>query len=106
MPGGRPIALPVPEVLLPGDGIADRVYRFAMPYLRNENIGDDPSYVMTCPHTRSELGVPLMDGSRVIGVLNLESDQENAFTRYDVEAMRAVAEVAAPSIRNAEASKV
>ena len=88
---------PVPA----NQGIVGHVYTTGKSYLCNKAIQEDPHFLRTCSHTKAELCVPLKVGYRVIGVLNLESDQENAFTEDDLRAMEMVAEVAAPSIRNA-----
>jgi PAS domain S-box-containing protein len=50
--------------------------------------------------TKSELAVPLLDQTKVIGVLNVESNQLAAFNEDDVEAMRALAELAVIGIEN------
>jgi GAF domain-containing protein/CheY-like chemotaxis protein len=84
-------------------GIVGHVFKTAETYCRNQNLKSDPYYLESCPKTRSELCVPLKIGDgRVIGVLNLESPEEGTFTPTMREAIEAVAEVAAPSIRNAE----
>lgn len=50
--------------------------------------------------TRSELAVPLLDRGRVVGVLNVESDQPDAFNEDDVEAVKALAELAVIGLEN------
>ena len=51
--------------------------------------------------TRSELAVPLVTKSGVIGVLNVESETANAFDESDVAVMQALANQAAIAIENA-----
>lgn len=50
-----------------------------------------PGYIACASSTRSELVVPVQDKSgRVIGVLDIDSDQPDAFTRADAEALEAI----------------
>lgn len=51
-------------------------------------------------HMRSELAVPLISDSHVIGVLNIESPNLNAFTDYDKELLQTLANLAALAIQN------
>lgn len=53
-------------------------------------------------NTRSELCVPLLYGERVVGVLDIQSDQPNAFTEDDRVMFEAVAGTIAAAIRNAD----
>lgn len=61
-------------------------------------------YVEARPETRSEMVVPLISGSRVIGVLNLESDRLNAFRDDDQHVLTSFASQAAVSIERARMS--
>ncbi len=51
--------------------------------------------------TRSEMVIPIQMVGRVMGVLDLQSEQPNAFTEDDLVLMRALADSAAVAIRNA-----
>jgi signal transduction histidine kinase/CheY-like chemotaxis protein len=93
------------KVLWSHQGIGGHVFRTGVEYVRNKQLLKDPLYFETCPHSRSELCLPLKVEGRVIGVLNLESPFENSFDRYEVKVMQAVAEVASPSLRNARVVK-
>jgi GAF domain-containing protein len=53
----------------------------------------------------SELVIPILDESKVIGVFNVESRKPNAFSRDDEERLAALANQAAIIIRNARLSK-
>jgi signal transduction histidine kinase len=57
--------------------------------------------VYNMPETRSELCVPIVAGSRVLAMLNLESHQVGAFTDEDVAVLETVADVIASAIENA-----
>jgi len=51
---------------------------------------------------RSELVVPMIEKDEVIGVINIESREVNAFDRHDEELLMALAGQAAIAIRNAQ----
>jgi GAF domain-containing protein/HAMP domain-containing protein len=53
------------------------------------------------PATRSELGVPIRIGDRVIGALDLHSDQTQAFTEDDIAVFEALADQLAVAMQNA-----
>lgn len=55
------------------------------------------------PHTKAELGIPLKIGDRVIGALNVQSKQPNAFSEDDVSILQTLADQIAVAIDNAQA---
>ncbi len=61
----------------------------------------DPRYRMTNPETRSELAVPMIYKTRVVGVMDLESPQLNYFTADHVQVLSILAAHLAVSIENA-----
>ncbi|HEV3253389.1 MAG TPA: GAF domain-containing SpoIIE family protein phosphatase [Candidatus Acidoferrales bacterium] len=61
----------------------------------------DPRYLPVNPETRSELAVPLIYKSRVVGVMDLESPQLNYFTPDHVQALSILGANLAVSIENA-----
>ena len=61
----------------------------------------DPRYIRLNPETRSELSVPMIYKDRVIGVMDLESVQENYFTPEHVQILSILASHLAVSIENA-----
>ncbi len=52
-------------------------------------------------NTRSELAVPVLEGSRVLGALNIHSARPDAFTATEVRALEVIAAQLATAIRNA-----
>jgi GAF domain-containing protein len=54
------------------------------------------------PHIRSEIALPLLDGARLLGVLDLQSDEAGRFTQADVTALQLLADEVTLAIRNAE----
>jgi sigma-B regulation protein RsbU (phosphoserine phosphatase) len=61
----------------------------------------DPRYVMGRPATRSELAVPVHAGGRLVGAMNLESDQTGAYGETDAETLRLFADAAAIAVEKA-----
>lgn len=66
---------------------------------------DDPNNVRfrneLLPDTRAELAVPIRDGQRVIGALDVQSKSLDAFDLNEVEALQTLANLLASAIRNA-----
>jgi putative methionine-R-sulfoxide reductase with GAF domain len=72
------------------------------------NVGDvrkDSRYRQIRAATRSELTMPMVQCGDLIGVINLESDQIDAFDEHDEELLEAVALAACIAIRNAREYK-
>ncbi len=68
----------------------------------SNNTKHDPYYYMVRPTTRSQVSIPLLNGDEVIGILALESDRINHFTKTDVEFLETFASQAAIAIENAQ----
>ncbi len=67
------------------------------------DVSQEPRYIPAyLPETRSELDVPLKHRDQVIGVLDLQSKELNAFDEHDVLAMEALAGHVATAIENAQ----
>jgi GAF domain-containing protein len=76
--------------------------------LEPQNVGDvrnDPDYIPYSESSRSELAFPLVDGTELLGVLDIECEQENAFDKTDIDAIKALAELSILALRNAEAAQ-
>ena len=82
-----------------GEGITGWVARTGKP-ARVGNVTADPRYVMVRPEIRSELAVPLLVRDEVRGVLNVDSDREDAFSADDQELLEALAVQSARLIQN------
>jgi signal transduction histidine kinase/CheY-like chemotaxis protein/putative methionine-R-sulfoxide reductase with GAF domain len=54
------------------------------------------------PDTRSELGIPLLVGERLLGALDVQSTEANAFTAPDVSVLQNLADQLAIAISNAQ----
>lgn len=82
----------------PGNGITIQVIITGVPYVTGD-VRRDPHYVMFFPDVRSEIAVPLVNrDGRVIGVINVESEQIDAFTHRDLQLLVALANQAAIAI--------
>jgi signal transduction histidine kinase len=82
-----------------GEGITGWVARTGKP-ARVGQVALDPRYVMVRPHVQSELAVPLKVNGRVRGVLNVDSDQADAFSEADQELLEELAVHAAEAIHH------
>src|SRR6266571_3625661 len=82
-----------------GQGITGWVARSGKP-ARVGDVTRDARYVMVQPNVRSELAVPLEVLGVVRGVLNVDSDQIDAFEVEDQELLEALAGQAAKVIHN------
>lgn len=69
--------------------------------VRQGDVGQDPHYVGVCDDSRSELCVPLRTGDRVVGVLNLESRQLNAYSADQQVLLETFATPIAVAVQNA-----
>ena len=86
------------------DGIMPWVARQGKTVLAND-VSKDTRYVQSPlppKNTKSELCVPLIFNERVVGLLDIQSDQLNAFTEDDRVMFEAVADTMAAAIRNAD----
>jgi len=75
----------------PGHGITIMVAVTGVPYVTGD-VRRDPNYVMFFPDVRSEIAVPLVNrDGRTFGVLNIESEETDAFSHRDLQLLMALA---------------
>jgi PAS domain S-box-containing protein len=72
------------------EGIVGWVVRNASPALVAD-VREVPHYLEVSPQTHSEISAPLINGELVIGVINLESPEINAFTQDDLRLLTILA---------------
>ncbi len=67
------------------------------------DVGEDPFHFKNplLPDTRSELAIPLSVGDRLLGVLDVQSTQPNAFGAGDLQVIQTVADQLSVAIENA-----
>jgi GAF domain-containing protein/HAMP domain-containing protein len=101
-PGGKRMVtrghkLPIGQVGIVGHVAASGEPRIAL------DVGDDATFFNNpdLPETRSEMALPLNLRGRIIGVLDVQSTQSNAFTQADVETISILADQVAIAIENA-----
>ncbi|MBZ0299548.1 MAG: GAF domain-containing protein [Anaerolineae bacterium] len=86
-------------LLLDGDGLVPEALRQGK-IIYSPDVRSDPRYANHCPHTRSELVIPLKARGDVLGVLDLQSQESDAFDARDRRILAAFAEQAAIAIDN------
>ncbi len=69
--------------------------------LRVDNVQEDPRYIEASTSTRSEMAIPLIYRSELLGVLNVESEQPSAYTESDEELLGTLGGSLAAIIANA-----
>jgi GAF domain-containing protein len=65
------------------------------------DVRKDNDYIGNNPNTRSELAVPIVSGEKVIGVINAEHSDCDAFDEADQQSLEALATYVAIAIENA-----
>lgn len=81
------------------EGITGWVAEYKQP-LVVPDVAQDSRYLQKDSLTRSEVAVPMMVGDRLIGVVDAQSDQVDAFGERDLRILSAVAAQAAVAIEN------
>ncbi len=96
---GRP---PLGYRLRLGQGIIGHVAQTGQPVLVPD-VSQDPHYVAWegLPHTHSELAVPVKHGDKVLGVMDMQATEIDAFDTTDLEALGALADQLAVALQNA-----
>jgi GAF domain-containing protein len=72
------------------------------------NVHDDPFYFKNplLPETLSEMAFPLIFEDRLLGALDIQSDELNAFSEEDIHTMEAIAAELAIAIDSSQAKRV
>jgi diguanylate cyclase (GGDEF)-like protein len=83
-----------------GQGVTGTAFSSGEPVLVG-NVRNFPSYIPGHPAVSSELAVPLKRGDQVVGVLDIEREEVDAFTEDDVRTLTLFASQAAIAIENA-----
>ena len=98
---GRP-NLPV-SIIRFGEGIIGQVALSEQEILENNvNLSQHYRYLDGLPETKSEFALPLCINNQLIGVLDVQSDTENAFSDIDTLVLRALADHISIAISNAQ----
>lgn len=83
--------------------LVPRAAREHQPVLAN-NVASEAGYMPNplLPETRAELAIPIMYGGRLLGVLDIHSEQVNRFQPDDVRILRALSDQIAVAVRNSQ----
>jgi diguanylate cyclase (GGDEF)-like protein len=81
-------------------GLYGRAQRTARPVVAND-VRRESEYVAVAPDVLAKLCVPIVVGSRVEGMINLESRTVDTYSPSDVDFIAALAEAAAVAVKNA-----
>ncbi|HEY0728851.1 MAG TPA: GAF domain-containing protein, partial [Pyrinomonadaceae bacterium] len=73
-----------------GEGFIGSVALSATPII-SPDVRNDPVYINARDKTRSEMVAPIISNDEVIGVIDLESDQFNAYSEDDLEVLMMLA---------------
>jgi len=83
-----------------GEGITGTAAAQHEPILVSD-VRADPRYLNALDAVRSELAVPMLARNLLVGVIDVQSTRENAYTEYDRALLRLIASRVASSIDNA-----
>ena len=84
----------------PPGGVIGRALRTRAPQVVGE-VTKDPDYHPDVEGTRSEMAIPLLEGSEAIGAMDFQSEEPFAFALDDVAAGETLAEFLVIALRNA-----
>lgn len=83
-----------------GIGVTGRAINTMLPQLVPD-VTLDPDYVTGNPGTKSELIIPFKSGKNIVGILDIASEQPNAFSNEDVLLAESLTEALSLAIQNA-----
>jgi signal transduction histidine kinase len=66
------------------------------------DVSKDDDYIAHDNESKSELAVPMLDNGRVIGILDVEGKELNAFDEMDRDSLTLLVDLAVVALRNAE----
>jgi GAF domain-containing protein len=101
-PGGKKMLSRRHQLKIGEQGIVGYVAQAGTPRIALD-VGADASYFNNpdLSSTHSEMALPLIIEDRVIGALDIQSTEANAFTSQDIEALSALADQVSLAIQNA-----
>ena len=102
--GYPPAILAAGRIKIGHEGVASQVAANKVA-LNVPDVTRDPRYVQWVKETRSEMAVPMLVGDKVIGVLDAQSPEVNAFNEDDLRVLSSVAAQAAVAIERARLYK-
>ncbi len=99
--GGRRMLSRRHRLRVGAEGIVGLVTAGGEPHVA-PHVGDDPAYYQNpdLPETRSEIAVPIRNQGKVIGALDIQQTSPGAFSKGDIAAVQALADLVAAMYRN------
>jgi GAF domain-containing protein len=82
-------------------GVCGRCVRKRSVQLVRDVLDDESDYIVFDERTRSEIAVPLIDNDVVVGVLNLESADPDAFSDTDLQSLTGLTTIPVIALQNA-----
>jgi signal transduction histidine kinase len=84
-------------------GLVPKAANIRVPVVANDT-RNSPDHLLNpaLPHTRSEIALPMLIGTKLVGVLDLQAQEANRFQEEDIEIFRSLADQIAIALRNAE----
>ncbi len=99
--GAHTHILPQDLSLALGEGMIGYAAATGEPVVSGD-VSQDPHYIQKANEkTKSELAVPVKSGQKVVGVIDLQDDQLDAFDETDIMVMKTLADHVAMAIENA-----
>jgi len=83
-----------------GEGVTGAAAQSREPILVGD-VRNDPRYLNSVDAVRTELAVPMIARQKLVGVIDVQSTQPNAYTEYDRSLLRLIASRIAVAIDNA-----
>lgn len=83
-----------------GEGITGLAAKERQPVMVGD-VWNDPRYLHSVDAVRSEMAVPMVARQKLVGVIDLQSTRENAYTEYDRGLLRLIGSRVAIAIENA-----
>lgn len=92
------------RLLVGSQSVIGRVTQTAEPVIARDTDSGNSVHARNelLPNTRAELALPIMDDDQIIGALDVQSTQRNAFDPNDIQALSAIANQIGVAIRNAQ----
>jgi GAF domain-containing protein len=91
---------PHKRIRIGDEGICGWVAKHAKPQVIPD-VNADPRYLACSLTVKSEIVVPIEDGGRVLGVIDVDSETPAAFSRTDLDALAELAAIVAPALSGA-----
>ncbi len=83
-----------------GEGITGLAGKLRKVIISND-VEKDKRYIEGSKRTKAEIAIPLLYNDKLLGVLNIESNEKNTFSEEDVKILQSVANLLSGAVENA-----